>query len=100
MDLSLEDLRDKLTVKKTKDGFQKVGQDVNLTGVEKLKFISYNVWFEKHNFKERNLELRKIFLKFDPDFICLQEVTQDFLQHIFSDEQICEKYYFSSSSLV
>ncbi|EAR93582.1 endonuclease/exonuclease/phosphatase family protein (macronuclear) [Tetrahymena thermophila SB210] len=100
MDLLLEDLRVKQTVKKTKHGFQKVGNDVNLSGIEKLKFISYNVWFEKHNFEERNIELRKIFLQFDPDFICLQEVTQDFLQLIFSDDQICDKYYFSSSSLV
>ncbi|KAL4506004.1 hypothetical protein ABPG72_013765 [Tetrahymena utriculariae] len=72
-------------------------QTVILQGIQKLKFISYNVWFDQFNFVERNQELRKLFLKYDPDFICLQEVTQYFIQLLSQDKELCSKYYFSSS---
>lgn len=39
-----------------------------------IKFITYNVWFEQFNFKERMEELNEIFEKSDADFICLQVI--------------------------
>ncbi|KAL4480338.1 hypothetical protein ABPG74_020854 [Tetrahymena malaccensis] len=79
-----------------KNQYSIISQQVKLEGIQKLKFISYNIWFDQHNFIERSTELKKIFLNYDPDFICLQEVTQNFLIQLAQDEQICQKYYFSS----
>ena len=40
--------------------------------------MTYNVWFGEHNFKERSIELIKIFYKYLPDIICMQEVREEF----------------------
>ena len=39
-------------------------KSADLKDVKKLTFITYNVWFENHNFVERNIELRNIFKKY------------------------------------
>ncbi len=60
-----------------------------------LKFISYNVWFEDHNFFERAETLNEIFEKSDADFICLQEVTAKFFEILLKKQYIKENYYVS-----
>ncbi|EAR93581.1 endonuclease/exonuclease/phosphatase family protein (macronuclear) [Tetrahymena thermophila SB210] len=96
--LQKEQIIQKQTCQIAPQGYYPVNaQPIKLQGVQKLKFISYNVWFDQFNFVERNQELRKLFLKHDPDFICLQEVTQYFIQLLSSDKELCSKYYFSSS---
>ncbi|KYQ92607.1 hypothetical protein DLAC_06601 [Tieghemostelium lacteum] len=48
----------------------------------KLSFITYNVWFDSFLWKERANELFKILSHYQPDIICLQEVTPTFLDYI------------------
>ena len=45
-----------------------------------ISFITYNVWFENHNFNNRINAIFQILEKYNPDFICLQEVTNAFIQ--------------------
>ncbi|EAR93583.1 endonuclease/exonuclease/phosphatase family protein (macronuclear) [Tetrahymena thermophila SB210] len=89
-------IRELQTCKIDNNQYSVISQQVKLEGIQKLKFISYNVWFDQHNFVERSIELKKIFLNYDPDFICMQEVTQPFLIQLAQDKEICQKYYFSS----
>jgi len=46
-----------------------------------LKFITYNVWFGAYE-KIRINEICNIILQKSPDFICLQEVTENMLNNI------------------
>ncbi len=64
---------------------------------KELSFITYNVWFEPHNFKNRINSLFMIFEKYSPDFICLQEVTQEFINGIIAQNFIRENYYISGN---
>jgi tyrosyl-DNA phosphodiesterase 2 len=67
-----------------------------LTGKE-LSFITYNVWFEQHNWNNRLIELGWIFETYLPDFICLQEITGGFLKYIMSLGFIQDNYYMSNN---
>lgn len=62
-----------------------------------LSFITYNVWFDKHNWENRLKALSEIFEKHSPDFICLQEVTSEFLKFILTSEYIRKDYYVSGN---
>lgn len=62
-----------------------------------LSFITYNVWFESHNFKNRINALFLIFEKYQPDFICLQEVTQEFINGLIVQNFIKENYFISGN---
>ena len=39
---------------------------------KKLKIVTYNIWFEAHNAKNRFFNLLKLLEDSDADFICLQ----------------------------
>jgi tyrosyl-DNA phosphodiesterase 2 len=60
-----------------------------------ISFITYNVWFEPHNWDNRIRELHNLFQTYNPDFICLQEVTKDFLNFLLVQEFIQNNYYIS-----
>jgi len=60
-----------------------------------LKFITYNVWFEEYDFVERADELSKILEKSSPDYICLQEVTSEFVKILTSKSFVMNDYYVS-----
>jgi len=62
-----------------------------------LTFMSYNVWFENVNWKNRLKSLFDIFQSYSPDFICLQEVTEPFLKELINKEFIRENYCFSGN---
>jgi len=66
-----------------------------ISNLSQLTFVSYNVWFEPHNFEERGVELRKIMQESNADFICLQEVTEPFFIKLLSSDWVREKYYVS-----
>lgn len=53
---------------------------------EKLSFITYNVWCDNHNFQERCKELIKLFKQYNPDIICLQEVSDKFNDFLCEDK--------------
>ena len=44
--------------------------------------LSYNIWFEEHNADNRNQCILKLLEISNADFICLQEVTQGFVQKL------------------
>ena len=48
-----------------------------------MKFMTYNVWFDDFKRDERFAVLMQMIEDSDADFICLQEVTHNFMhQHI------------------
>lgn len=63
--------------------------------IKYLKFLSYNVWFEQHNFYERAEALNKIFEESNADFICLQEVINDFYNELIKKEYVKRNYFIS-----
>jgi tyrosyl-DNA phosphodiesterase 2 len=69
----------------------------NIINNKLLSFISYNVWFENVNWKNRLDSLFNIFKQYSPDFICLQEVTDQFLKELIKEEFIKENYFFSGN---
>jgi len=65
--------------------------DIN---ARELKILTYNVWFESHEFQERTRALLDLIDRVDADFVCLQEVTEPFAQALCSDARLVAKYYF------
>lgn len=63
--------------------------------LEKFSVLTWNVWFESHNFDLRGEEIRAITQKLDPDFICFQEVIASFYQKLCDSEWVREKYSIS-----
>ena len=61
-----------------------------------LKFLTYNVWFSQYNFKQRSEEIIKILQAKDPDFICLQEVTESFMDKLLDSSFIRSNFYISN----
>jgi tyrosyl-DNA phosphodiesterase 2 len=59
-----------------------------------LKVLTYNVWFEDHEFSCRTTALLDIIASSDADFVCLQEVTDRFADALSRDERLRAKYYF------
>jgi len=47
--------------------------------------LTYNIWFEQHNIQNRIKALIKIIKEADADIICLQEVTNDFIQALWKN---------------
>ena len=58
-----------------------------------LKFITYNLWFNDYNWENRINEIISIIAKKDPDVICLQEVTDNFMNKLKNSEFIRNNYY-------
>lgn len=68
------------------------GEDV-VNGKQSVKILTYNVWFEKVNWENRLKALVSIFEKADADFICLQEVTPDFVSFLEKNSFVKDNYY-------
>jgi tyrosyl-DNA phosphodiesterase 2 len=64
-----------------------------------LSFITYNIWFDPHNWDNRVREILKILQKYSPSFICLQEVTNKFLNNLLQDENIKNNYIISANNV-
>jgi tyrosyl-DNA phosphodiesterase 2 len=61
--------------------------------------LTYNVWFDNHNYLNRRNSLVEILKKKSASIICLQEVIQPFLDYIKEDNFFKENYYISDSLL-
>jgi endonuclease/exonuclease/phosphatase family metal-dependent hydrolase len=66
--------------------------------LDKLKIITYNVWFSEKNRINRAQALFAILEEHDPDIICLQEVTLDFLKMLLNMNFIRTSYYVNDST--
>lgn len=67
--------------------------DSSFIQIDQLKIITYNIWFDKYNWENRLINIAKICETKNPDIICFQEVTDDFINFIFSLKFIQERYY-------
>lgn len=63
--------------------------------LDKLTFVTWNIWFEMHNFDLRGIEIRDTLSKLDPDFICLQEVITPFFNALCDCDWVRKKYSIS-----
>lgn len=70
----------------------------DVTAVE-LKVLTYNVWFEDHEFAERTVALLNLIDSSDADFVCLQEVTSPFASALANDPRLTAKYFFPSKQV-
>jgi tyrosyl-DNA phosphodiesterase 2 len=61
-----------------------------------IKFITYNIWFNEFNFKARTEEILKMCESKDPDFICLQEVTENFMSKLLGSRFIQSNFYIAN----
>eukprot|EP00455_Lapot_gusevi_P039395 TRINITY_DN4416_c0_g5_i2.p1 TRINITY_DN4416_c0_g5~~TRINITY_DN4416_c0_g5_i2.p1 ORF type:complete len:447 (+),score=17.96 TRINITY_DN4416_c0_g5_i2:62-1402(+) len=66
--------------------------------LDDLNFLTWNVWFSKHRWDERLPVLFKIMGDINPTFICLQEVTPDFLRSLLDCDWVRERYAVSDIS--
>jgi endonuclease/exonuclease/phosphatase family metal-dependent hydrolase len=57
-----------------------------------LKLVTYNVWFSEKNWANRARKLLQIVQAEHADIICLQEVTQHFLDVVLEEEWIRSNY--------
>jgi len=74
-------------------------KDVRIEGITQLKFITYNIWFDKHNFNERGIEIRKLLEEGNADFVCLQEVLQSSYSQLLDCDWLRKSYYVSGNSI-
>jgi endonuclease/exonuclease/phosphatase family metal-dependent hydrolase len=65
-----------------KDGFQ-------------FTLLTWNVWFDSFMFERRCKEIFTIIRKFNPDFVCFQEVTRNFINLMCKEEFVRETYFVS-----
>ena len=65
----------------------------------KLTILTYNVWFDNFYKHERYLVIMRILEQSDADFICLQEVTEDFKALLMAEDWAKKKYFVSGSSM-
>ena len=67
--------------------------------IPKFTLMTYNVWFDRHNYLNRKIALLEILKKKSPSVICLQEVIQPFMEFLQEDDFIKANYYISDSML-
>jgi len=73
--------------------------DNNINSLNNFTLLTYNVWFDRHNYINRRSALLEILKKKSASVICLQEVIQPFMDFLQEDEFIKENYYISDSLL-
>ena len=61
--------------------------------IESFNLLTYNVWFDNYNWENRLDALLKIIEEYSPDIICLQEVTQKFIDFLMKSEFIKNTYF-------
>ena len=64
-----------------------------------ISLFTYNVWFEDFEFDERSTYIINMITTYLPTFLCLQEVTFNFLQKILKNTIFREKYYISGNHI-
>lgn len=67
----------------------------DLSNINAIKLLTYNVWFSDEYIEERAEALFKILNESDADIIALQEVTYHFLQLILMQDWIRKDYFIS-----
>jgi len=73
------------------------GEETKL--LPELSFVTQNVWFSEYHQKKRAKALRNLLKQLKPDFICLQEVTVQFLHWLKKDSWFPSRYLFSQDEM-
>lgn len=71
--------------------------DNNIIELDNFSILTYNVWFDKHNYLNRREALLNIFKEKDASVICLQEVIMPFIEYLKEDKYIKKNYHISDS---
>jgi len=66
--------------------------------IEKLSFITFNVWFDNICFDQRFDEICRIILHHSPDVVCLQEVLPSFVKKLSNVDWVQKHYIVSDTS--
>ena len=70
---------------------------VPLGKLSSITLVTYNVWFVEKFFVERRAALCSLLEDSEADVICLQEVTERFLQFLITRKWVQEKYAISDT---
>lgn len=62
-----------------------------------ITVLTWNIWFDSYKFLERNREILNIVEAADPDIVCLQEVTKDFIVKCLSSWKYLSEYICSDN---
>jgi tyrosyl-DNA phosphodiesterase 2 len=75
--------------------WQKIIPRNSNVNIDSLSFITYNIWFDRHNWTNRTTAQISLFKKHNPDIICLQEVTMNLYNTLQNDTFIQSNYIIS-----
>lgn len=81
------------------DKFENKYIDNNINDIQNFSIMTYNVWFDKHNYHNRRMALLEILKQKDASVVCLQEVIEPFIDYLKEDDFIKTNYYISDSML-
>ena len=73
------------------------GQGIEATR-QMLRCVSYNVWFDQHQFHKRCMALFDILRHSDAHCICLQEVLPDFIEILVQQEWVRQRFCVSDTT--
>jgi endonuclease/exonuclease/phosphatase family metal-dependent hydrolase len=65
--------------------------------IKMVKLLTYNIWFDDYELINRTIQICKIIIKEDPDFISLQEVTSNSFSIL---KKYLGHYYFSKNEII
>eukprot|EP00039_Didymoeca_costata_P016433 m.295143 g.295143 ORF g.295143 m.295143 type:complete len:343 (-) comp16393_c6_seq2:1131-2159(-) len=68
--------------------------------LDKLKLLTYNVWFDKSNREERFMEVLSLLEKESPHVVCLQEICYDVLRILLQSELLRTNYFITNPETV
>lgn len=80
--------------------WEKVGSPdtpISINDLKSIKLVTYNVWFVDKFFEERRAALCRILEQLSPEVICLQEVTERFLQYVIGLDWVRKEYAISDT---
>jgi len=63
----------------------------------KLRFVTFNVWFDDYYKEERAQGLLDLIHKLEPHFVCFQECTRAFLEIVKKQSWVCDHYALSDA---
>ena len=73
--------------------------DNNNDNNDKIRVMSYNIWFAKKKWKERGIKLLQMVKEYNPDIFCFQEVTPRFMELMCDNEYIRKCYELTDNTV-
>ena len=73
--------------------------DTQISNIEKLKFLDYNLEYSTYKHEERCKEFLRHIKESEADFICFQECTEGYLNFFQSQDLIKNNYYMVTNDM-